>query len=62
MLGQNDQRSGDVVNVVRCRDCEFWTGDTGSQYGGCRTWSQNIEHPEAIVKLDGFCNFGVRKD
>lgn len=52
----------DMVNVVRCRYCEFWTGNAGNEYGGCRAWSQNIEHPEAIVKFDGFCNFAVKKD
>lgn len=39
----------DLVDVVRCRDCEFWTGNPGDLFGGCRTWSQNIEAPEAAT-------------
>ena len=51
----------DLVDVVRCRDCEFWTGDPGDLFGGCRKWSQNIEAPEAAVWYNGYCHLGERK-
>lgn len=52
----------DLVDVVRCRDCEFWTGKPGNAIGGCRTWSSNLEQPEAITKQDGYCYFAERND
>ena len=52
----------DMVDVVRCRDCEFWTGRDGDRFGGCRTWSMNIEQPDAMTMRDGYCYFGSRKE
>lgn len=52
----------DLVDVVRCKDCEFWTGDPADTMGGCRTWSESIEMPEAITYRYGFCHMGSRKD
>lgn len=52
----------DLVDVVRCRDCEFWTGRADDRFGGCRTWSMDIERPDAMTMRDGYCYFGSRKD
>ena len=30
-------------------------------FGGCRTWSQNIEAPEAAIWYNGYCHLGERK-
>lgn len=51
----------DLVDVVRCKDCEFWTGDPDDLFGGCRTRSQNIETPEAATWYNGYCHLGERK-
>lgn len=61
MKNYNESETGEVVEAVRCMDCEFWTGNSDVLFGGCRMWSQNIEHPEAMTKRDGFCYLGERK-
>lgn len=52
----------DLVDVVRCESCEYWTGKPGNRFGGCRMWSHNIEQPEANTMRDGYCYFGSRKE
>lgn len=48
--------TADVVEVVRCEDCKhFQFSDMFYMYGEC---SRDIR----IVKPDGFCSYGERKD
>ena len=50
------QSTADVVEVVRCKDCDFSVGD-GEKL------PLNCIHANGLYmpKLDGFCSFGVRK-
>ena len=49
----------DAVEVVRCKECEFfkdtWKHDNGTVYGYCPHLA--IEHSE-----NGYCHYGERKD
>lgn len=50
----------DAVEVVRCRDCKHkrWVQEPchGRSVDFCRVWNS------CIYNLDGFCNYGERKD
>ena len=49
-----DPNPGDLVRVVRCRDCMYWRKDTDytCRYnGGATTWMPN-----------SYCSYGERKD
>lgn len=54
----NSAPSADVVEVVRCKDCEHWGGVTLGNI--CRKWSgldlKNCTTPT------GFCSYGKRKE
>jgi len=50
----------DVVEVVRCRDCDNWTDENGRE-GLCQVWSDfEISHLRYTPK-DGYCSEGERK-
>ena len=50
----------DAVEVVRCRDCKHkgWAQEPchGRSVDFCRVWDSCVDN------LDGFCNYGERKD
>ena len=51
-----DLPSADAVEVVRCKDCRYWTKD--EQYatiGFCRIWHREIKSKE-------YCSEGRRKE
>ena len=52
--------TGDAVEVVRCRDCKHkgWAQEPchGRPVDFCRVWDSCVDN------LDGFCNYGERKD
>ena len=45
----------DLVQVVRCRDCEHYTDDEMEYYHYCGSWCEQ-------VTPDGFCAWGERRD
>ena len=46
--------AGDVVPVVRCKDCEHWGTRKVDGYGFCCIWGTS-------VKEDAFCSSGVKR-
>lgn len=53
-----DTPAVDVVEVVRCKDCEHYGGITFGNI--CRRWSAlNIKN---CTKPDDYCSYGERKD
>ena len=46
----NENNRLDLVNVVRCKDCKFFS------HGYCRF------HDAKFVRPDGYCYWGERKD
>lgn len=55
----NEQRTVDAVEVVRCKDCEFWGGVTFGNV--CRRWSAPLAGMKNCTKPDDFCSYGERK-
>lgn len=54
--------AADVVEVVRCKDCEKW--DTSNRFlntCACSRWSQSKSAPR-LTKPDDFCSYGKRKE
>lgn len=50
----------DAVQVVRCKDCEFWDNNRGIlTYRACRLWSA-VNSTRYTADMD-FCSKGVRK-
>ena len=50
-----DPNPGDLIRVVRCRDCQFYSGPKFSGYGKC-------ERQTVWQREDWYCGDGVRKD
>ena len=56
------KNKADFVEVVRCKDCAFFTTARSSNdetYSGCMMWG--IDRPEPC-KREGFCSYGERKE
>lgn len=49
----------DAVEVVRCKDCEFWGGVTFGNV--CRRWSAPLAGMKNCTKPDDFCSYGERR-
>lgn len=50
--------TADVVEVVRCKDCKYWGGET---YGYiCNAWSGI--NTKNYTKPGEFCSYGERKE
>ena len=61
-----NQPTVDAVEVVRCKDCTFWTyegigSSTMKRFGSCAKWYPfgNEQHS---CYYDDFCSYGERKD
>lgn len=52
------QPTVDVVPVVRCKDCEYWSGEI---LGKRCKYHSGLYHMEETNPYD-FCSHGVRKD
>jgi len=50
------RKSGELVKVVRCKDCEFWEEKEG-YFPICTIRSKSDYRPYK----DGFCSYGERK-
>ena len=49
----------DAVEVVRCKDCEFWGGVTFGNV--CRRWSAPLAGMKNCTTPDDFCSYGERR-
>lgn len=57
MLAIEDVPKADVVEVVRCKDCEYWGGITFGNI--CRRWTGlNVKN---CTKPTDYCSYGKRK-
>lgn len=54
--------SADVVEVVRCKDCDFWNKDEDVLGGRCDEWSDFENGTSRYTGRDDFCSYGERKD
>ena len=54
---QKKIESGQLVEVVRCEDCEYWQDNNGGYPREECRWGHG-ETPDA----DDFCSYGERKD
>lgn len=55
--------SADAVEVVRCKDCEFWNKDEDVLNGGiCDEWSDFEDGLYRYTKGDDYCSLGERKE
>jgi hypothetical protein len=56
-----DAPTVDAVQVVRCKDCEFWDDTRGIlTYHACRLWS-TVNSTRYTADMD-FCSKGARAD
>ena len=58
----DSQPTADVVEVVRCKDCEKW--DTSNKLlntCACTRWSQSMPYPR-LTSPDDYCSYGRRKE
>ena len=54
----DDQPTVDAVEVVRCKDCKYWSG-----YGGrCKHWGSPLAGTVHYTNAGDFCSYGERKD
>lgn len=53
--------SADVVEVVRCEDCEHWKCNPNTdKYGACQKVS--YDDFEVVMECDDFCSYGERRE
>lgn len=52
----------DVVEVVRCKDCRYFTPQAGWGGGQCSYLEDKFELPEVLIFDDDYCSDGERKD
>lgn len=52
----------DVVEVVRCKDCRYFTPQAGWGGGQCSYLEDKFELPEVLIFDDDYCDFGERED
>lgn len=51
----------DAVQVVRCRDCEYWKCNPNTKnYGVCRKVS--YDDFEVVMEKDDFCSYSKRRE
>jgi hypothetical protein len=52
--------AADVVEVVRCKDCEYFFPQVG--FNSCEKYSENHTHYIVTVDENDYCSKGERKD
>ena len=55
-----DMPTVDAVEVVRCKDCEFWGGVIFGNV--CRRWSAPLAGMKNCTMPDDFCSYGERRE
>ena len=53
-------RKADYVEVVRCKNCEFWGGVIFGNV--CRRWSAPLAGMKNCTMPDDFCSYGERRE
>lgn len=53
--------TADVVQVVRCKDCDNWKDENGRE-GLCQVWSDFEDHRYRYTPKDGYCSEGERRE
>lgn len=54
--------AADVVEVVQCKDCRYFTPQAGWGGGQCSYLEDKFELPEVLIFDDDYCSDGERKD
>ena len=62
--------TADIVEVVRCKDCKFWTPmddgiswqNKGRTDGECQFLWQRYHAERHLTEKDHFCSYGERKE
>lgn len=55
--------SADAVEVLHCKDCEFWNEDENILVSGmCEEWSDFEDGIINYTKPDDYCSYGERQD
>lgn len=64
VIEENIERlpAADVVEVVRCKDCRYFTPQAGWGGGQCSYLEDKFELPEVLIFDDDYCSDGERKD
>ena len=54
-------KSEDAVEVVRCKDCRWWNGNSETMHNNhlCRNWSK---FGSIDTGADDFCSYGERRE
>ena len=50
------QIDGDIVSIVRCKNCAMWERHTGGTYGRCAGWHTD----NVMTSEDFFCGLGSK--
>lgn len=53
--------TADVVEVVRCKDCDNWKDENGRE-GLCQVWSDFENSYYRYTPKDGYCSEGEKKE
>lgn len=53
--------TADVVEVVRCKDCDNWKDENGRE-GLCQVWSDFENAHYRYTPKDGYCSEGERRE
>ena len=57
----NSVTTEDILEVVRCRKCEYWKCNPNTaEYGVCKKAS--YDDFEVIMSSDDFCSYGKRRE
>lgn len=64
VIEENIERlpAADVVEVVRCKDCRYFTPQAGWGGGQCSYLEDKFELSEVLMFDDDYCSDGERKD
>lgn len=54
--------SANVVEVVRCKNCDFWNKDENILGGICDEWSDFEDGLYRYTRGDDYCSLGERKE
>lgn len=57
----DEQPAADVIEVVRCGECEYWKCNPNTdEYGVCKKVS--YDDFEVVMDADDFCSYGEKKE
>lgn len=53
--------SGELVEVVRCKDCQWYAPNNGGEWVGCQMFNAIRAVPEDAPGDNDFCSYGERR-